>query len=284
LNLPPGSIVGGAALLPTKEFVKSEFYNDFLRHQDIFDVLGALLETRKPRCATASVFRPKRAGDFGADEHKLMGVLSPHLQRAVEIRRRLAGLRMRADAVLDMLDRLPTGVIILDGRARVLAMNRRAREIVAQRDGLGIGSAGIEAATPRQTRELRALIGQTAKTSAGEGVAAGRDIVLLRPSDKHPLEVLITPIRLPERICGSEVPAVGIFVTDPERQPRPATDVLRRHHCLTLAEARLTAALAGGASLKDFAEEAQISMNTARWTLKQVFAKTDTSRQAELVR
>jgi DNA-binding CsgD family transcriptional regulator len=25
-------------------------------------------------------------------------------------------------------------------------------------------------------------------------------------------------------------------------------------------------------------------MNTARWTLKQVFAKTDTSRQAELVR
>jgi DNA-binding CsgD family transcriptional regulator len=73
-------------------------------------------------------------------------------------------------------------------------------------------------------------------------------------------------------------------VTDPERQPRLASDSPVQASWPDPAEARLAAALAGGASLKDFAEEAAISMNTAGWTLKQVFAKTDTSRQAELVR
>ena len=60
--------------------------------------------------------------------------------------------------------------------------------------------------------------------------------------------------------------------------------VLTRLYGLTPAEARLAAALVAGQSLVDFATEAEITANTARWTLKQVFAKTDTHRQAELVR
>ena len=60
--------------------------------------------------------------------------------------------------------------------------------------------------------------------------------------------------------------------------------MLTRLYGLTPAEARLAAALVAGQSLADFAAGRKITDNTARWTLKQVFAKTDTRRQAELVR
>ncbi len=50
------------------------------------------------------------------------------------------------------------------------------------------------------------------------------------------------------------------------------------------AEARLTAALAAGQSLKDYATGSGIALCTARWQLQQVLAKTDTHRQSDLVR
>jgi DNA-binding CsgD family transcriptional regulator/PAS domain-containing protein len=283
-RLTAGAIAASAALVPSEDFIKSEFYNDFLKHLDIFHLVCAVVENRPRRCAVASIFRPNRAEDFGPDEHKLSRILCPHLQRAAEIHRRFAGLQASSDAVREVWDRLPRGIIVLDSHARVLAMNRRAHSIVAQRDGLGIAPGGLEAATPRQTRQLRALIGEAAKTSAGEGLGAGGAMVLARPSQQRPLEVLVTPLRLAEHVWGVEAPAVAVFVSDPEQQPELTSDVLRRHHGLTLAEARLAAALAGGVSLRDFADQAEITMNTARWTLKQVFAKTETSRQAELVR
>lgn len=52
----------------------------------------------------------------------------------------------------------------------------------------------------------------------------------------------------------------------------------------TAAEARLAIRLMQGQSLKDIAETTQRSVNTVRWTLKNVLAKADCHRQVDLVR
>ena len=76
----------------------------------------------------------------------------------------------------------------------------------------------------------------------------------------------------------------GEMAGDDDGTTETAPARLARLHGLTAAEARLAAALAAGASIKDYAETAGISINTARWHLRQVLAKTGTKRQAELVR
>jgi DNA-binding CsgD family transcriptional regulator len=53
---------------------------------------------------------------------------------------------------------------------------------------------------------------------------------------------------------------------------------------LTPAEARLAAGIATGASLNEVADSLGIGRETARTQLRSVFAKTGTTRQAELVR
>jgi DNA-binding CsgD family transcriptional regulator len=75
-----------------------------------------------------------------------------------------------------------------------------------------------------------------------------------------------------------------LVVIDPELSAAPPIEALRALYGLTDAEARLTCALLEGARLEDYAERVGISMNTARTHLKSVFAKTDTDRQAELMR
>jgi DNA-binding CsgD family transcriptional regulator len=60
-------------------------------------------------------------------------------------------------------------------------------------------------------------------------------------------------------------------------------DLLRSHFGLTPAEARLTLHLVAGETLRSAAAQFNISYQTARTHLKNIFNKTGACRQAELV-
>ena len=73
------------------------------------------------------------------------------------------------------------------------------------------------------------------------------------------------------------------MISDPESCQQLPLDSLRRLFGLTPAEAALAAAMGRGVALADYAGNAGITTGTARKLLKQLFAKTDTHRQGELV-
>ena len=74
-----------------------------------------------------------------------------------------------------------------------------------------------------------------------------------------------------------------LFIADPEGGHISTTEVLETLYQLTHAEAELVRLIAEGNSLEEVAAERGVTMNTVRSQLKQVFSKTDTSRQGELV-
>ncbi|WP_192247333.1 helix-turn-helix transcriptional regulator [Mesorhizobium silamurunense] len=75
-------------------------------------------------------------------------------------------------------------------------------------------------------------------------------------------------------------PAAIVFVADPDSAP----DQLRNLYRLTPAEAAVAMAIARGEGLQAVADQLDISLTTARTHLQHVFEKTETRRQAELVR
>ena len=122
---------------------------------------------------------------------------------------------------------------------------------------------------------------EACRTGHGDGLGAGETFHLPRAEGK-PYGVVVSPLRSPRLPLLPAPPAAVVLVTDPDR-PLEATGVLERLYGLTAAEARLACQLATGRKLQA-ADVLGITQNTARWTLKNVFAKTDTTRQAELVR
>lgn len=84
-------------------------------------------------------------------------------------------------------------------------------------------------------------------------------------------------------LAGQE-PAAVIFVTDRDLQPEVSCEALKSTYGLTATEARVAQELAEGRTLAEAAADLRISSGTARNHLKQVYAKTDTHRQSELVR
>ena len=194
----------------------------------------------------------------------------------------IAGDGRRASAVgLLALDRLATAVVVVDGDARVLHMNQAGGALVAERDGFAVDASEIcRGAVARETQALHAAI--RVQAAAGPDEDSVTAVSLSRPSLRHPLLVIVAPLESDRGDGGTG--SAALFVTDPDRPPALDAEVVGRLYGLTSAESRLACALAAGRDLTDAAAALNVTMESARTYLKRVFMKTDTRRQAELVR
>lgn len=280
-----GSVLTSQMICPDAEVLRSEYYNDFLRPQDLFHGLrGTILKEGSWSCILTAL-RTRRVHPFDEVELATLKVLVPHLQRALQIQRRLDGLQAFRAAAGTAFDLLPLGVILMDGSGRPLLVNRAARAIIHENDGLTLSRDGLCGATPGNTAELRRLVREASLTAAGHGLGAGGALSLPRPSLRRPLALLVGPLKAGD---GEFVPAqdaaVIVFVSDPERMMEAPPDLLRRLYGLTVAESRLAALLLEGLSVARAAEKLEVSPHTARTQLKSIFLKTETRRQSELIR
>jgi DNA-binding CsgD family transcriptional regulator len=105
-----------------------------------------------------------------------------------------------------------------------------------------------------------------------------------RPSGRRSLALMVSPLLdAPPGSAAGEAVSVA-FIGNPDTGPVTTTEVLEQLYSLTRAEAELVRMLSEGRSLEQVAAARGVTMNTVRSQLKQVFSKTDTKRQGELVR
>ena len=88
-----------------------------------------------------------------------------------------------------------------------------------------------------------------------------------------------------QRFSVEERPeAVVLLVIDTEQRAKVSGDTLVRLYNLTPSETRVALMLIDGKRLDQIAEELEVAQTTVVFHLKNLFRKTDTNRQADLVR
>ena len=282
-QLQAGSVLVGEQFVRDQELEKTEFYNDFLRPQQHFHTCGGTITRERSVLSALTAVRSKRVGMFEDPETGLLRELLPHLQSAVGIHHRIAGLETRLDAAGSALNHVSQGVLIADASGHVLFMNHRAEAILRGNWGLSLGTDGLRAGSARETARLRELIFRAAATIDGNGRHPGGGLSIARPGRHEVLKVQVAPLASSSSDAKRR-PAAIVFMTEPEEKAYPDAALLGELLDLTPAEAHLTAALVAGKTVKEFAEETGVSLNTARTHLKRVFSKTRVSRQADLIR
>jgi DNA-binding CsgD family transcriptional regulator/PAS domain-containing protein len=279
---PTGAILRGYEHITREELVRTEFYNDWIRPQEIDWVLGAKLLQEGSTSAILTTYRPLRLGDFDAEQIAFWRAFVPHLQRALQLQLRLATLEAKSASSLEVLNRLRQGVLLVDAAAKVIFANRSAEAIFTEGDGLRSGAFGLHAATPAATAALRKLIAECA--GGGKDLeGSGGPIALPRAPGRKPLNGLVIPLRATTGWLHFSRPAAIVFITDPEREHAVRKAGLQRQFGLTQAEAAFVIAILRGEGLQASADALGISVTTARTHLTHVFEKTGTRRQAELV-
>jgi DNA-binding CsgD family transcriptional regulator/PAS domain-containing protein len=278
--LAPGVVVRAEAIIPDRELRRTEYYADWLRPQGIG--VGGFAVVRAPDSPLVlSVARRPTLGHLDSEELAMVRVLVPHLERALAVGSQLQRLEGERGACEDALDVLDVAVILLDRAGKPVFLNRGARALLAEDDGLGYDRDGLRGATPDATAALRRGV---ATASAGILAEIGGALSLPRPSGRRPLAVLVTPIGRGRWRAAPASACAALLVSDPGAVPAPPAQILRRVWGLTPAEAALARQLLLGLSPKDAADRLGVTVATVRSQLSDIFSKTATAGQGDLVR
>ena len=283
-NVEPGAVLVGDALLTRHQMIRTPFYNDFGRRFDTTQVLAGILEMSPQRISNISLNRSDAARRFDADDAALLGALMPHLRRALDVHRRLCGAELMSAHAAAVFERIPYGLILISDTGRVLLTNRAADNILGGADGICVDRDQLSAATPAITARLRALLDASVRMTRGKALDRGTTMSLPRRSGRRPLSILVAPLPVQRVVLGGHGAAAAVFVTDPDRMTAPDAHTLGSLFGLTAAESELVRCLVAGLTVEQAAAHLRLREQTLRTRLKTVFQKTNTTRQAELVR
>jgi DNA-binding CsgD family transcriptional regulator len=280
VSLPPGIINYGEMTLSSREWRKSEIYNDFLIPNDSPHHLTTWSHKGPTKCVAFTVQGTTRHGPFEESDATRLRPFVPHLQRAIDIRDRLEAANIRASALASSMDRLTFGLIALDEVGGIIEANAVAEELLRSEPGISVGSDRTLRLSGPSDAELRRWIlkGITADSRPDHLVQ------IARRDGRQPMSLMITPMpHLPVRWTSMD-PRWIVFLFDPELHVMPVATVLAQELGISAREAEVAAHLSSGKSLKQISRCLSISDHTVRTHLKAIYAKTGLKSQVDLVR
>ncbi|MDJ0853083.1 MAG: hypothetical protein QNK04_32330 [Myxococcota bacterium] len=296
LGLPWGSLddeqfrvrfAFGSETRPDLPVEEAPFYLDFMKPQDLAaesPLCHVIASHEKRPIAGIVIYRRCGSRAFEPEDFELLDSLVPHLARAYAIHVQHATTRHERSALTEVIDRLPVGVILLDAEGRVVLKNRSVDQILDLRDGFFLDQGRPRVADSRENRSLQKLISEVSRSAPDIAHAGGSGVLCVtRASGRRAFPIWVGKLLAPAPDNRTDEAQSILFIADPDRGQISTTLVLESLYALTPAEAELVRLLAEGCSLDQVAEERGVTMNTVRSQLKQVFCKTDTSRQGELV-
>lgn len=280
-SLPVGVPAQRRAVYADNLYLSGELYNEIFRPQDLTHRAIACVHRSAQMLCPLGVLRPRRAPDLTTDDMRLIAMMLPHLQRALEISTRFTALRDEALGLAEVLNRVSLALFVTDASGTPVRFNSAAERLARAQDGLWLAGGELRAWQPRQATTLRDAI----RRALAEPGAPPSAMQVHRRSGKKPYLAVVVPLGGGAAVeLGSSLAGALVLVNDPEAPHAGRRQLLRRLFALSAREAQLAEALLEGKRLKEYADEAGITLSTARAQLRTVFMKTDTGRQAELMR
>lgn len=231
--------------------------------------LGARLDAR---------FRVMRTDDrpeFSREERDQLQGLVPHLRIAARLFEKIEFHGAQHRVFHSAVDGFGVGVLILDRDFRIVSSNALAEQLLDEAEGLRRAGDALSIADRHPVQLLSGLL--------FEPLSADRIVRFRIERPVHgDLAATARAIELPAIHCGTG--ALALFLARPGSNPPIDPEALRILFGLTPAETRLALLIAGGHSLIESAQALGISHNTAKTQLRGIFAKTQTNRQADLLR
>ncbi len=278
LQAKPGAVGLSHEHVSMADYLKSEYYDGFGRRIDqCYGLAGAVLKSSNTLCAIGAV-RHQGGGPCTEEDRTLLEVLMPHLARSLRMHSEFAKLDATAVSLLESLDRLARGMIILDTAGRVVRVNRVAEKMAAQNDGLHLSSEGLRASLPSESSLLQKWIHEAAQTAFGNGLSSGGTMTISRPSLRLPWVAVVSPHK---SSWGDGF--TSVLLIDPEESPIPSAEIVAKVFGFTPSETRIALMLAQGIRLEDAAAQLSITINTARTHTRRMLEKSGVRRQTDLV-
>ena len=281
-QLPDSRLVHVKDLLTAEELKTSPTYNDMLLRTGGQNSVNARLDGPDGSSITWGLRDPVDSDGWGSSRITTITGLLPHIRQFVRVRQALVRAEARSTTVTALLDNSRIGVIHLDRRGRIIAVNDRARSILQHGNGLSDRDGMLRARAGADQARLERLVGGALPDSAAAAVSGS--MLLRRSPVLPPFLVHVKPVGVPQPDYGARHVAALVLIVEPGRQPRINPDLVATTLELTPAETQVAVWLAEGKSVRDMSEATGHTTAAIYWHLQQIYQKHSISRQVDLVR
>jgi DNA-binding CsgD family transcriptional regulator/PAS domain-containing protein len=278
-----GDVLTLATLCPDDEWFESRFYQDVMKPYGFSDYIGINALKTSGRVASVHGSRTVSAPRYGQREIAIFKLLSPHICRTLAISDALDIRTLSSEMLEATLDALVAGVYLVARDGRVVYMNAAAERQIRTGNALRVVGNRLLPTDPETRDALLRAIDDVASDELE--IRAGHSFAIPYPGRAG---YVATLLRLD---CGSRrsimapfAASVAIFVQEPAQMALMPGEAFAKLYRLTGGELRVLLALAQGLGGKEAADMLGVSEPTVRTHLQNIFSKTRTSRQADVLR
>jgi DNA-binding CsgD family transcriptional regulator/PAS domain-containing protein len=264
------------------ELQQSPFYRNWAKPQGLREACMVKFAHTSDRIGLVSYTTRASRGIITAEEQRFLALLSPHLRRASMIGDLLDQARVAASLYRAALDDLATPVVLTGATGAILYANARAETMLSAQGPILSRNGLLHAQNPATVRALLDAIAGAANTDTSLG---SRGIGLpISAAGQPPAVAYVLPLTEGTARAALRPACAAVFVSTTTSASPPPEAVLTTLFDLTPAEVRVLLRIGSGMTASKSAISLGIGENTLKTHLGRIFAKTNTARQADLVK
>lgn len=278
----PGTILCGSELLSTRELQRTDFYRRLMQPHGLLHRLCGVAARRGELIYYIALHRNHDQPDFTRQDRERLGQVLSHLSLALENGWRQRQTSDFSRALTEIIEQTAVASFLTDADSHILFHNRSAALLLEQDSGLVAPRERLGAISASDNHALHDAIRNIAAQARNGEPCPPQVLSIATHGGAHPTVVSVYPAG--RGFAASRGEWCDLVAISARNQHN------RHEHCsfarqfeFTPAQARLSSLLFTGHSLAGAARILHVSENTVRSHLKQIFQKTDTHSQMELV-
>lgn len=278
----PGLVYASTDFVPFEEMAETRFYEEWMKPQGMVDALGANLEKGATNSSIVSVRLHEKDGLVDAGARRRFALIVPHFQRAVSIGRLFDQSKTAQAALTQTLDNVSAAVFLVGPNGRLVFTNAPGRAMLDEAALLTERNRMLVAAAPEAQRALREAL--VAAENGNAAADSGGPIPLATSQGRWFASVLPLTSGDRQRTGALHSAVAAVFVRRSSPASPPPLEALAKLYKLTASEIRVIDAIMKVSGVKALAEVLGLTEATVKTHLHNVFRKTGTARQSELVK
>lgn len=277
-----GTVLRGTDLLSMQELKRTDFYKKLMKPHGLLHRLCGVAARRGDLIYYIAVHRGEDQQDFTANDSAGLNNVLTHLCLALETNWKHRESSDFALALTQVLEQTALATFLTEANSQIVFQNRAADMLLGQDSGLIAPRNFLSATSETQNIALHKSIRYAGNRHLNGETPSPEVLSINSCTSVHPTMISIYPAgRSFNATRGEWCNLVAVSARNHHS---------RHEHCsfakqfgFTPAQERISSLLFTGQSLTSAARILHVSENTVRSHLKQIFQKTDTHSQIELV-
>lgn len=271
-------------VVPQAELEQTRFYKEWIKPQGIIGAIAVNLENGVTRSSFIAIRATANHGMLDDAARQRLAAVVPHLQRAVAIGRLFDRSKAAEVALTETLDHIEACVFLVGVHGRIVFANAPARAMLDEGRILREERQSLAAVIPETNRMLRDIFAAAEKGDASVGSRGVAIPLSASPLDRWFAHVLPMTSGHRQQAGETHSAVAAVFVRKTSLENPTPLEAIAKLYRLTASEIRVLDAVLKVGSIKAMAEMLGISQATVKTHLHNVFGKTKTARQSDLVK